>query len=89
MVARRARGWAWFVVALVATAVASVVATLVLGWPFLFLLFLLPFVWWGGRPKAESVRLRCPACGYAQRDASEAFCPRDGSELRSARTKHF
>lgn len=32
---------------------------------------------------ARSGVRRCPVCGYESRDADHAYCPRDGTRLRS------
>lgn len=47
---------------------------------FLFLPFV-PLLWRSSRDDDAPPVRECPACGFATRDPSFAYCPRDGTPL--------
>lgn len=89
---RSRTNWLLFWGGLVGSLIISVlglVAYVYLGWPFLFLFLLFPFLpfafgrWRRETSDAALELKRCPTCDYETGDPLASFCPRDASRLQA------
>lgn len=84
---RRRFNWPLFLAFLLGSIAVTILLNLLLpgAWFLGGLILFLPFFFIGGAGDEEDRTPpdECPACGYTQRNAAEAFCPHDGTRLRS------
>lgn len=82
---RRRFHWPLFLAFLLGSIAVTILLNLWLpgAWFLGGLILFLPFFFIGGAgdDADDAAPARCAACGYTQRDATESYCPRDGSRL--------